>query len=183
MDKKSSKTRTLGPVSAKFLDELHKCELSIFTLRDAAEIYGKTRYETVKFLSDLIKRGILMRLKSGVYLVIESNKKNVQLTNWPVIARELADRQNYFISHYSAMRIHGMTTHPLLDVYVTLPRRRTIKEIGNMSYHFIYSKPENFWGGYDCWVSRHEKVLVSNVERTLLDGLARPEPGLSRQRR
>jgi len=73
------------------------------------------------------------------------------------------------------MRLHGMTTHPLMRVYVTSSRRRRSKTIHNISYHFIYSKPEHLWGEKSLWVTKQEKVIVSDIERTLLDGFDRPE--------
>jgi len=175
MEHKSSITRTLGPISARFVNELQKHGKTIFTLDDAADIYGRGRQETIKFLSDLIKRGVLARIKSGVYLILQMGQENTQLSNWPVIARELSGSDDYYISHYSAMRLHGMTTHPLVDVYITMPKRHKSKIVHNITYHFVYSKPEHFWGSSAHWATKQNKVTVSDIERTLLDGLERPD--------
>lgn len=167
--------RTLGPISSHFVNELLNCGKSIFTLDDAMQVYGHNRHKTSKFLSDLTKRNILFRIKSGVFLILQMGQENVQLSNWPLIAHTLAIPDDYYISHYSAMRLHGMTTHPLVDIYITMTKRHVKKKINNFTYHFIYSKPEYFWGGYNHWVTKQDKIWVSNIERTLLDGLARPD--------
>ena len=175
MEEKISPTKTLGLVSARFIIELQKRGKTIITLDDASNVYGRGRRATNRFLCDLVKRGILARIKSGVYLILQVGQESTQLRNWPIIAREITGPYDYFISHYSALRLHGMTTHSLIDVYITMPKRHRTKRFHQMTYHFVYSKPENFWGYTSHWVNKYDKVNVSEIERTLLDGLARPE--------
>ena len=172
---KRTPSKTVGPVSAAFIARLQQRGKTIFSSTEAREIYGKNRYATGDFLSDLVKRGILARVKAGVYLLLQAGNEDAQLTNWPVIARELAGRAPYFISHYSAMRLHGMTTHPLSDVFLTLLQRKNQKTLSGIRYNFIYSKKEHFWGDAAYWVTKQEQVRVSDPERTLLDGCDRPE--------
>ena len=102
-------------------------------------------------------------------------QESVQLTNWPIIARELVGSNRYYISHYSAMRLHGMTTHPSLEVYITVTKRIRARVLNGVEYHFVYSKEEHFWGVKSHRASKQEKVIVSDIERTILDGLDRPE--------
>jgi predicted transcriptional regulator of viral defense system len=172
---KSMPSKTVGTVSATFITKLQQRGKTIFSSAEAMEIYGKNRYATGDFLSELVKRGILARVKAGVYLLLQAGSEDTQLTNWPVIARELTGKAPYFISHYSAMRIHGMTTHPLNNVFLTLIQRKHQKSLSGISYHFIYSKKEHFWGHAAYWATKQEQVRVSDPERTLLDGFDRPE--------
>lgn len=168
-------TRTLGPISAKFINELLKNGRELFVLDDAVKVYGRGKNETIKFLSDLISRGVLARIKPSVYMVLQMGRESAQLSNWPILARALAVPDSYFISHYSAMRIHGMTTHPAFDIYISMPKRHRLRKINNMNYHFIYLHPNHFWGFSVRWINKHEKVCISDLERTILDGLERPE--------
>ena len=167
--------KTLGRVSANLLARLQGEGKTIFTIEDAIMIGGKDYFATGDFLSELVKRKVLARIKSGKYLILQMGTENTQLKNWPVIARELVLPHPYFISYYSAMRLHGMTTHPLFEVCVTVPRRLTDKKVSDFKYRFIYCKKEHFWGGETRWVTKQEKVEVSDLERTLLDGLDRPD--------
>lgn len=167
--------KTLGKVSANLLARLQSEGKTIFTIEDARKISQKDYFGTGDFLSELVKRNILARIKSGKYLILQSGAENTQLKNWPVIARELVLPNPYFISHYSAMRLHGMTTHPLFDVCVTVPHRSTAKKVSDFKYRFVYCKKEHFWGDEPRWVTRQEKVQVSDLERTILDGLDRPD--------
>src|SRR3990167_1008354 len=138
-------THTLGPTSAKLINKFLQQGKIIFTLSEASFHHDKDRDQTAKFLSGLVKRGILIRIKSGVYSISQIGHENTQLKNWPILARELACSNLYFISYYSAMRLHGMTTHPLMDVYITTPKKEKTKKISDITYHFIYSKPDHFW--------------------------------------
>ena len=174
MDKPTPK-KTLGPVSIRLIQALRREGKNIFTLADATGILAKSRVETAKFLSGLVKREVLARIKSGVYIILNIGEEEAQMSNWPILARELASPNEYFISHYGAMRLHGMTTHPLLHVYITIPKRQRTKKINNITYHFIYSKETYFWGACVYWASKQEKVMVSDIQKTILDGLARPE--------
>ena len=175
MDSKKPPQYTLGPISTSFIRFFLEQDKIIFTLDEATDVYGKPCDETSKFLSKLVKRRILARLSSGIYLILQAGKETIQLNNWPLIAHEITKSRDYFISHYSAMRLHGMTTHPGTEVYITISKRRAIKHIGDITYRFIYSKPEHFWGGTSHWVTKQEQVYISDIERTLLDGFSRPE--------
>ena len=167
--------KTLGTASAGLLERLQKEGKTIFTIKDAMKISGKSYFVTGDFLSELAKRNILARIKSGKYLILQTGSENAQLKNWPVIARELVLPHPYFISYYSAMRLHGMTTHPLFEICVTVLHRLGDKKVSDFKYRFIYCKKEHFWGGETRWVNKQDKVQVSDLERTLLDGLDRPD--------
>jgi len=177
MNTKSNDTlsKTLGPVSSKLIHELLSQNKSIFTLQEASDIYGKPKLETSFLIRDLVNRGVVTRIKPGLFLVFQSGLDNAPLDNWPVIAHILSGKCEYYISHYSAMRLHGMTTHPLLDVFITVTKRKQAKNIHNLKYHFIYIKKEHFGDTVEHWVTKQQKVKLSSLERTILDGLDRPE--------
>ncbi len=167
--------KTLGKVSANLLARLQNESKTIFRIEDAMKVSQKDYFATGDFLSELVKRNILARIKSGKYLILQAGAENTQLKNWPVIARELVLPHPYFISYYSAMRLHGMTTHPLFEVCVTVLHRFTDKKVSDFKYRFIYCKKEHFWGNETRWVTKQEKVQVSDLERTIFDGLDRPD--------
>lgn len=174
MGKKINLSKTVGPTSAKMIHELFAQGKVIFTLNEASVIYGKGRQETSHFLRDLVNRGVLARIKSGVFLILQMGQESTQLDNWPVIAHVLGGESDYYLSHYSAMRLYGMTTHPLMNVIITKPKRKASKKVHNIFYQFVYTKPNHFWGMSQVWVTKHERVCVSDLERTILDGLDRP---------
>jgi predicted transcriptional regulator of viral defense system len=92
-----------------------------------------------------------------------------------VVARELCGTPDYYISHASAMEIHQMVTQPQLVVYTTTPKFLRPRFVLGTEYRFVRCKPENFFGYTDHWATKTEKVQVSDLERTIVDGLKQPE--------
>lgn len=166
--------KTLGPVSAKFIGTLKSEGRAIFSLKDVQKLTDKAPKEAASFINDLSKRDIVARIKAGVYLLLETSLESAQLSNWPLIAKTLVGDDNYYLSHYAAMRIHGMTTHALIEITITSTKRHRAKKINNINYKFIFSKKENFWGSESKWVSKQLQIDVSDLERTIFDCLNKP---------
>ncbi|MBN1139986.1 MAG: hypothetical protein JXM73_25680 [Anaerolineae bacterium] len=73
------------------------------------------------------------------------------------------------------MGIHNMLTRPVTAVVVATPRRLADRDILGVPYCFIHAPSLVLWGRKLVWVTPYERVTVSNLERTILDGLARPD--------
>jgi len=167
--------KTLGSTSASLITALLKQDKIIFNIDDALKFSKQNRQAVIKLLHDLLRRKVVARIKSGVYLILQAGQEHIHLKNWPIIAKALAKPHDYFISYYAAMRLHGMTTHPLFNIQITSSKRRRDKSFSNIDYHFIYCAPKHFWGNEKRWVTKQNNVLVSDLERTILDSLERPE--------
>jgi predicted transcriptional regulator of viral defense system len=102
-------------------------------------------------------------------------RESQYLGNPYVVGRELMRGKPYYLSHASAMDIHDMVTQPQLVVYVTSPKPMRGRSVLGTQFRFIRCKPEDFFGTTEHWVSKQEKVTVSDLERTVLDGLRQPE--------
>ena len=167
--------RTLGPLSAKLVTSLYEMNKTIFTLADIENITGLRGVATRDFASKLIKRGIIARMKPGKFILIpqEIGSDTSYIGNWYVVAREIVNSPDYYISHYSAMDIHNMVTHPITKVFITTPKQQYKKQrkAGNTTFEFIYTNKETIWGIKDIWVTKSEKVRVSDIERTIIDCL------------
>jgi predicted transcriptional regulator of viral defense system len=81
----------------------------------------------------------------------------------------------YYLSHVSAMDVHGMLTQPQLLVHVTSPAPMRGRTILGTEFRFVRCKPSDSFGTAEHWVEKQEKVVVSDLERTVLDGLKQPE--------
>jgi predicted transcriptional regulator of viral defense system len=106
---------------------------------------------------------------------LEAGLEGIPMADRYVIAREVMGSVPYYISHYSAMELHEMTTQPVNTLFVTVRRRRKSRVIAGTEYRFVYASARSFWGWEDTWATPQERVRVSDVEKTLLDGAARPE--------
>ena len=170
-------TKTLGPASAELLLRLSAEGKTIFSIADAQAITNKTYKATTTLLSQLVRRRWLVRLVPGKYLIVplEAGLEGIPMADRYVIAREVLDSLPYYISHYSAMELHQMTTQPVNTVYVTVPRQRASRTIAGVHYRFVYANPRSFWGWEAIWATDQEQVQVSGLEKTLLDCAVRPE--------
>jgi predicted transcriptional regulator of viral defense system len=170
-------TKTLGPASADLLLNLSASEKNIFSIADAQAITDSSYETTTALLSQLVRKGWLLRLVPGKYLIVplEAGLESIPMTDRYVVAREVLAPLPYYISHYSALELHQMTTQPVNTVYVTVPRQRTNRTVADVAYRFIYANPRSFWGWEPVWVTDQEQVQVSDLEKTLLDGTARPD--------
>jgi len=118
-----------------------------------------------------------MRLKPGLFILIplELGKVSEYTGNPLIIGREIMNNMNYFISYASAMQIHEMITQPQLIFYITaLTARRPIKMHG-LEFRFIHSQKKYFFGLMDSWITKQERVTVSDLEKTIIDCLKQPE--------
>jgi len=168
--------KTLGPASAELLLRLSADGKTIFSVADARAITDKTYKATAALLGKLVRKRWLVRLVPGKYLIVplEAGLESIPMADRYVIAREVLDPLPCYISHYSAMELHQMTTQPVNTVTVTVPRQRTSRIIAGVEYRFVYANPRSFWGWGPIWVTDQEQVQVSDLEKTLLDCAARP---------
>ena len=169
--------KTLGPQAARLVVELHERRRLVFGLGDVQEITGLSADSARSFVARLVARGVATRLKSGLFVLVpfELGRARDYLGNPYVVARELVDARDYYLSHASAMEIHQMTTQPQLVVYTTTLRARRPRTILGTEFRFVRARPTAFFGAAAHWVDKTEKVMVSDPERTVLDGLAQPE--------
>ena len=93
------------------------------------------------------------------------------------------------ISHWSALHHHGLTEQIPRDVFVLtkkgtwVPRLRKDVQgrnarggypVGDTRYRFIQVRPNRFFGAEKVWVG-DTRVSITDLERTLLDGLSMPQ--------
>jgi len=104
--------KTLGPQAANFLSGMNELGRSIFALQDAEKFTGLKPKSARNFVATLVGRGLATRLKSGLFILVpfELGREREYLGNPYVVAREIAGGDEYYVSHASAMDLHGMTT-------------------------------------------------------------------------
>ena len=92
------------------------------------------------------------------------------------------------ISHWSALNYHGLTEQIPRQVFVltttdvSVPRKRTSESaegrggypVNGTVYRFVQVRPERYFGVERIWMG-DARVSITNLERTLLDGLAMPQ--------
>jgi len=171
----SQKKKTLGPVSSHLVQELLKEGKRVFRSQDVCRILKKDARAAADLVSEMVGREILFRIKPGLFYVVPLESSWASAGNWYVAAREMMSGRPYYIGYYSAMAIHGMTTHPVKDVFVVSPVRRQNRNVAGVSFLFQYADPRKFFGLQDSWLTSSEQISVSDPGRTVIDCLSRPD--------
>ncbi len=131
-----------------------------------------------ELLSDMTRRGLLMRLREGIYYIIpyEQNSETF-MPDWHVIAEYLVKGEQHYIGYYSALQIHNLITQPSLkeQIVVSKQMRPSVIKIKNVSFQFIYHNEKHFFGGKKMWIDSFNKVQCSDLEKTFIDCLFKPE--------
>jgi predicted transcriptional regulator of viral defense system len=169
--------KTVGPQAARLLAALHEAGRLVFSFEDARRVTGTSLQATRNFVGNLVRRGLATRLKPGLFILVpfELGREREYLGNPYVVARELAGGRNYYLSHASAMDIHGMLTQPQLVVYVTSPHPLRGRTILGTEFRFVRCKRKHLFGVTQHWADKTQQVAVSDLERTIIDGLKQPE--------
>ncbi len=158
----------------------------IFTVEEAtqAAILEKIpEKQLVKILSTLAKRGLIKRLRRGLYVSTGLLTHDTELIHPFVISAYLI--QPSTISHSSALQYHGLTEQLSKTITastskkVLIPSMRNgvvsnkkIKhafEIDDIRYEYISVQKQHFYGYQKIWLNEQFKVDITDKERTLLD--------------
>lgn len=170
-------TKTLGKENAVLFTSLASQGRMVFSISEAQQVTCKGYQATLQALHRLVNAGWLVRLGAGKYAIVspEAGGDAIPTANRLVIGRELVGEAPYYLSHESSLEVHNLLTRPVTSVSITTPRRLKNRLVLKVPYRFIFSKPSDMWGFSLTWVSAEEQVQVSDPERTILDGLARPD--------
>ena len=119
--------KTLGPASAELVLRLSQEGKTIFSVDEALEVTQDGYNATAFLIDELVRKRWLVRLLPGRYLIVplEAGLEGIPMEDRFVIAREIVGSTPYYISHYSAMELHEMTTQPVNTVFVTARRKST----------------------------------------------------------
>lgn len=149
----------------------------MFTHAEVEEITGLSAKSARNLVAGLVNRGLATRLKPGLFILVpfELGREREYLGNPYIVARELADTPEYYVSHASAMDLHQMVTQPQLAVFVTSPKAIRPRMVLGTEFRFVRCKREDMFGVIDVWATKAARVRVSDLERTVLDGLKQPE--------
>jgi len=173
------KYKTLSNKSAQVMKHFNDLNRSAFTIDEAYSLLKTSTKDAIKkLMRDMIKRGLLLRLKEGVYWIIpyEQDPKTY-FPNWHLIAQHLVGDAEHYIGYYSAMEIHSLTTQPSLveRIVVNQQVKPSILEIQGIKFQFIYHNAHHFFGGKKIWLDAFNKISCSDLEKTIVDSLYKPD--------
>jgi len=130
-----------------------------------------------ELLSDMVKRGLLLRLKRGLYYIIPYEKESEKfIPDWHLLAEPLTMGNRHYIGYYSAMEIHNLITQPSLKEQIVVSRQMKPSNIliKGITFQFIYHNRVHFFGERQMWINDFERVKCSDLEKTIVDCLFKP---------
>jgi len=165
--------------SNKLLSYFNEKDKKCFNYSQASEALPQSSESAIKqLLSDMTKRGLLMRLKKGLYYVIPYEQEaKTFMPDWHLIAEYLVKDAEHYIGYYSALQIHNLITQPSLKEQIVVSqqiRPSTIK-IKEVPFQFIYHNEKHFFGTKKIWIDNFNKVVCSDLEKTFIDCLFKPD--------
>ena len=165
--------------SSELLEGLISRKKEFFTMKEALEILsGRDKTTVRKLLSDMTKRGIIMRIKEGLYHRIPYEQQPDQyLPNWHITAEAMVHPKEYYIGFYSALDIHGLITQPsMVEQVVTNEQvKPKVQHVKNVRFEFITISEKRFFGYKKHWIDDFNKVNCSDLEKTFLDCMYKPD--------
>jgi predicted transcriptional regulator of viral defense system len=169
--------KTVGRQTARLLTALYDRAQSTFTLADAEKITGLRSNLASSLLHKAVGRGLVSRLKPGLFTIVPPELgSSAEYAGDPYLtAVRLAGKAPCFISHASAMEIHRMVTQPQLVVFASSLKRIRSRKLHGTEFRFVLIRPEQYFGVVKHWVTKQETIDISDLERTIIDGLRQPE--------
>lgn len=167
-------------VILEFLNQLTQSGYRIFSKEDARKVVhalGLKDTSVNYILKALIARKAIRPLFKGNYIIEDNILSGAPLHKFE-IAMHLA--KGGAVCCWSAMAYHELTDQVLSIVYVYTPqakgKSRSVYQYKVEGYDFflIQTNPENLWG-IERRAVGETKVYITDLERTLIDGLMRPQ--------
>ena len=173
------KNKYISTQSNEILSYFNSKGLVCFDSKAAIKALPESKENTIReLLSDMTKRGLLMRLKEGVYYIIpyEENAETF-MPDWHLIVKYLVKDAKHYIGYYSALQIHNLITQPSLKEQIVVSKQIRPSEIKikNITFQFIYHNETHFFGEKKIWIDDFNKVLCSDIEKTIIDCLFKPD--------
>jgi len=169
--------------SLQFIKTLKDQRKRVFSTSIAKEIYeqsGLNPKNAKIFLSKLREKGWIHSLRKGLYTLDDLFLEGVPIHEFE-IAMSLAKKAS--ISFYSAFHYHQLTEQLPRVIFVSVPSTMTVPLEGNklmchingIEYRFFKQTEGLVFGYSDVWINREALITITDLERTLLDGLRFPQ--------
>jgi len=170
--------KNISTLSSRILTEMNTLGKAWFTV---SELYALLPDLSEGSLCVHVKRmadkGLLMRIQEGLYYIIPFEQDSETfMPDWHLLAEPLAGKEHY-IGYYSALQIHGLITQPSLKEQIVVKKQKKPSEttVHGVNFQFIYHNEKHYFGYQNEWIDSFNKVRCSDIEKTLIDCLYKPE--------
>lgn len=149
---------------AQVIDAIERRDLVVFGPLEVERFLDVSSRNAYRILDGLLEKGLVHRLNRGRY-VLATAYENLDTY---AIASHLEPAS--YVGFWSALHFHGLTDQVPRSIFLAVTSQRRSLRIHGQQVRFVRVKPEAFFG-YD----RYGDAVVSDPEKTVLDGLRLPE--------
>jgi predicted transcriptional regulator of viral defense system len=141
-------------------------------IETVADTLALSRSQASDTLSRMVSMGLATRIRRGLVLLkppAEIGTPSLGEDAY-IAALSLTDRKQSYLGFYTALHHHSQVLRPATTVFVATTERRRSRVLGGTSVRFVTVDPKRLFG-----IEMAAGLPWSDPERTLVDGLARPE--------
>lgn len=144
--------------------ELLRIQKPFFSLEDVSHVLGIQPASAAVLCSRYVKKGLLTRLKRGLYARTErlgsmGEGDLFHIANFLQVPS--------YISLMTALSYHGVTTQVQRGFFESISIKRTrVFQVGQLTFYYTKIKPD-FYGGF----GKFEGAFIALPEKALLDSL------------
>lgn len=170
MDKNDvKKTSSLSPTEQRIYSELYSER--VVTTKDVRETLEEEKMAT-EYITNLRKKGFFKRIRKGLYAIAPPdmvNQDEIKPDKF-LVANKIKDE--YYLSHHSALEFHGLAQSIHNRVYITSKTSGRSFTYSGIEYKMITTK--HFFGVEKTY-HLNSIITVSDREKTILDCIRNPK--------
>ncbi len=163
---------TLGPLSTQFFAYIQMRGKEIFRLGELQSAFKMSAKQERNLLSNLTTKGLIVRLKRGVYLV---PKKIPPGGKWQPSAGYMISHlmeelsASYYISGLYAFNYYGLTEQVPNVMTVYNDKLSGQKQLGKLTVRFIKVAKQRLGGTTSQELFNDREIKVATLTRTIVD--------------
>ena len=142
-----------------------------------AEFPDKDSSYLSKVLRTMVSKGILLKVYRDIYYIVPLNADPQTFSpDNRLVAKCMMNGKDYYLAFSTAMQILGLSHRPVFKTFVATNRQvqPQVRNIAGADIHFVTHSDSRFFGYEKIWISQLEQAMVSDVEKTIVDALSKP---------
>ncbi len=166
----------LNPREQEVISRLSYEKVTVITQEEFDKLFGYLKSIRAKTLYRLSKKGILKKIKNGVYLYspLEAGPAGSNINEF-LIPPLFFPKKNYYIGYSTMYNYYGFTDQLFQTMYILNTSTQKEKVVSNMRFKMIKIAPKRLYG-FETIKIKDTDVIVSDREKTLIDLFYFSEP-------
>ncbi len=149
---------------AQVISEIRSRDMVVFTHQDVDRFLDTSKENTYRIMGNMMEKDLVKRVERGKFILTEIWN---QLDIYEIVPEIF---QPSYIAFWSALHYHDMTDQVPQTVFLVTTKRKKPLRFQGQKIKYVTVKNSLFFG-----YERYGKVVVSDMEKTVIDCLRHPE--------